>query len=79
MNRSGRLRVAQSIHGIYADMRRVCADMSRVCAEYMRICARFVQDTRRIYEEYMGYTIGIGEGNGAVFKETYDRECYSGQ
>ncbi len=54
-------------------MRRVYADMRRVCAEYMRICAGYVQNTRRIYA---GYTIGIGEGNGAVFKETYDRECY---
>lgn len=34
------------------------------------------QDTRRIYT---GYAIGIGEGNGAVFKETYDRKCYLGQ
>ncbi len=50
---------AQGIRGIYADVRRVYADMSRVCAEYMRICAGFVQDTRRIYEEYMKNIYGI--------------------
>ncbi len=57
-------------------MWRTYADMRRVCGGHMRICARYVQDTCRIYAEYMGYAIGIGEGNGAVFKETYDRECY---
>lgn len=39
-----------------------------------RLCG--ARDIGRIY---MGYTIEIGEGNGTVFKETYDRECYLGQ
>lgn len=65
---------------IYADMRRIHAEYMRICAKYMRyICRMHIERVRDIGRIYTGYTMEIGEGNGAVFKETYDRECYLGQ